>query len=188
MPPDLQFRHLRRDEWQLLRNVRLNALRESPQSFLAEYDQEVKYGQERWQTEFDRGDWIVGELDGEHVCLTGVTRESGAPVDECYLEYVWVALDFRRRRAARDMLTEIIGKLEEAGVRTVLLWTLDDGNDPAQLLYKELDFITTNERQELHTDPRRRCWERLRRDLYPRSNESYSVTVRGDSGLVAAGE
>jgi ribosomal protein S18 acetylase RimI-like enzyme len=187
MLPDVQFRHLRRDEWQVLRNVRLDALRESPQSFLVEYGDEKEYGRERWQAEFDRGDWIVGEHDGDHVCLTGVTRESGAPEDERYLEYVWVAPDFRRRRAALRMLRYIIGELEEDGVRTVLLWTLV-GKDAAQLLYKELDFITTNERQKLLTDPRKRRWERLRRDLYPQANESYGLTVRANSGLVAASE
>ena len=35
MFPDLRFRPLGRDEWQLLRNMRLNALSDSPQSFLA---------------------------------------------------------------------------------------------------------------------------------------------------------
>jgi len=169
MLPDLQLklRHLDHDEWKVLRDARLNALGESPQSFLAEYDQEEKYGQERWQTEFNRGDWIVGELGDRHVCLTGVTRESGASRDERYLEYVWVAPDFRRRRTALNMLRHIIGELEESGVRTVFLWTLwtRDGNDPAQLLYERLHFITTNQRQRLESDPRGRWWERLRRDL-----------------------
>ena len=165
MLPDLQLRHLGRDEWQVLESVRLSALRESPLSFLAKYSQESEYSPERWQTEFDRGDWIVGELDGQYVCLTGATRESGASADERYLEYVWVAEAFRQRGIAFDMLTEIIGELKESGVRTVILWTLDDDNDPAQLLYKQLDFITTNEKQKLDTDPERRWWERLRRDL-----------------------
>jgi ribosomal protein S18 acetylase RimI-like enzyme len=161
---DLQLRHLVRDEWQVLRDVRLSALRESPQSFLANYDQEERYGKERWQAEFDRGDWIVGELDGKHVCLTGITRESGAPADERYLEYVWVAPGFRRRGVAFDLLTEIIDELRESGVRTVFLWTLH-GDNPARLLYRRLDFVTVNLRQKLGADPEKRWWEWLRRDL-----------------------
>jgi ribosomal protein S18 acetylase RimI-like enzyme len=164
MLPGLQLRHLGRDDWHVLRDMRLSALRESPQSFSAKYDEEEKYGQERWHTEFDRGDWVVGELDGEHVCLTGVTRESGAPADERYLEYVWVAPDFRRRGAAFDMLTDIIGELKESGVRTVFLWTLD-GSNPARLLYERLNFIATNLRQKLGTDPEKRWWVRLRLDI-----------------------
>jgi ribosomal protein S18 acetylase RimI-like enzyme len=170
MPPDLQpqqldlqLRRLRSREWRVLRDVRLNALRESPQSFLARYAQEKKYGKKRWRSEFGRGDWIVGKLDGRPVCLTGVTRESGAPPDQRYLEYVWVAPNLRRQRVAFGMLTDVIGKLQKSGVRTVFLWILD-GNDPAQLLYKQLDFITTNQRMPLDADPER-CEERLRRDL-----------------------
>ena len=160
MLPDFQLklRHLAPQnashEWQVLRDMRLNALRESPLSFLAKYDQEEKYSPERWQAEFDRGDWIVGELDGERVSLTGVTRESGAPADERYLEYVWVAPEFRKQRIAFDMLTDIIGELKDSGVQTVFLWILD-GNDPARKLYKRLGFVTTKQRQELESDPGR---------------------------------
>ena len=154
MPPDLGFRRLDRDEWKVLRDARLIALRESPRSFLARYDQEEKYGQERRETEFDRGDWFVGELDDRHVFLTGVTRESCTPADECHLEYVWVAPDLRRRGTASDKLSDIIGKLKGSGVRTVFLWILD-GNDPARLLYERLGFITTNQRQPLEAFPGR---------------------------------
>jgi ribosomal protein S18 acetylase RimI-like enzyme len=164
MLPDLKLRHLVPDEWQVLRDVRLNALRESPQSFLAEYVQEEKCGQECWQAEFDRGHWIVGELDGKPICLTGVTQKPDAPADQRYLEYVWVAPDFRGRGAAFDMLTDIIGELKDSGVRTIFLWTLDDDN-PARLLYKRLDFITANQRQKVGADPEKRMWEWLRRDL-----------------------
>jgi ribosomal protein S18 acetylase RimI-like enzyme len=164
MQPDLRLRHLRCSEWHVLRDMRLSALRESPQSFLVKYDQEEKYGQERWQAEFDRGDWIVGERDGKPVCLTGVTRESNAPVHERYLEYVWVAPDYRGRGAASKMLAKILGELRESGVRTIFLWTLDD-NNPARLLYKKLDFITTHTRQKVGTDPEKRLWEWLRLDL-----------------------
>ena len=184
MLPDLRFRPLRSDEWQLLRNVRLNALRESPQSFLAEYDQEEECGQERWQTEFDRGNWIVGELDGKHVCLTGVTRESGAPADERYLEYVWVAKAFRGQHISSHMLTSIIRELEKADVRTILLWTLENDNHLAQLLYKQLDFITTGQKQEL----KGRSWEHFRRDSILDLNESHGTPIGGDLSLVAAGE
>jgi ribosomal protein S18 acetylase RimI-like enzyme len=165
MPPDPQFRRLGRDEWKVLRDARLIALRESPCSFLAKHDQEEKYGQERWQTEFDRGDWFVGELEDRHVFLTGVTREAGAPKGECYLEYVWVAPDLRRRGTALCELSDIIGKLEKDGVRTVFLWTLLKDNEAAQSLYERLLFITITKLQKLDCDPRGRLWVRLKRNL-----------------------
>jgi ribosomal protein S18 acetylase RimI-like enzyme len=123
-----------------------------------------EYGQERWHTEFDRGDYIVGEVDGKHFYLTSVTRESNAPAGECYLEYVWVAPDFRRRGVAFDVLTDIIGELKDSSVRTIFLWTLD-GDNSARSLYERLDFTTAKRRQKLDADPERRWWEWLRRDL-----------------------
>lgn len=156
-----QFRLLGQDEWLVLRDMRLRALRESSLSFLAKYDQERRYGHGRWQTEFDRGDWVVGDLDGKQVCLAGVTRQSGASRDERYLEYVWVAPRFRRQHTAFDMLTYIIRELKDRSVRTVFLWTLLEDNDAAQWLYKQLDFITTSEKQELEG----RWWERLKCEL-----------------------
>ena len=175
MLPDLQLRHLERDDWKVLRDARLSALDESPQSFLAEYSQQEKCGQEYWQAEFDRGDWIVGEVGDRNVCLTGVTQESSASADERYLEYVWVAPDFRRCGTALYMLTEIIGELRESGVRTVFLWTLDVDN-PARSLYKRLKFVTASRRQKLGADPEKRFWEWLRLDfIQSRSNENYRV-------------
>ena len=75
-----------------------------------------------------------------------------------------MAPGFRRRGAAFNMLTEIIGELRESGVRTVFLWTLHSDN-PARLLYRRLDFVTVNLRQKLGADPEKRWWEWLRRDL-----------------------
>jgi ribosomal protein S18 acetylase RimI-like enzyme len=160
MPPDPQFRPLSRDEWPLLRHVRLRALHDFPQSFLVEHDEAVTYDRARWQTEFDRGDWIAGHINGKFVCCTGATWQPANRPDERYLEYVWVAPGYQRRSVAYKMLTDIIGKLTESGVRTIFLWTLVDGYS-ASVLYKKLHFNTTNERQELGG----RLWERMRRDL-----------------------
>ena len=82
---------------------------------------------------------------------------------ERYLEYVWVAPEYRRSRVAYDMLTDVLGKLKRSGIRTVALWVLD-GNDVALWLYKRLDFQGTNRRQPLPDDPGR-CEEQFKLDL-----------------------
>jgi ribosomal protein S18 acetylase RimI-like enzyme len=162
MLPD--HRDLKSDEWPLLRQARLRALKDSPQAFLATYAKEVRYGEDRWLAEFERGDWIVGEAGGEPVCLVGVTREPGAPDSERYLEYVWVASTYRRSGVALAMLKEIIENLKVSGVRTVFLWVLG-GNEPALRLYEQLHFVSTSEKGSLE-DFRPGCWEeRFRRDL-----------------------
>jgi ribosomal protein S18 acetylase RimI-like enzyme len=161
MPP--RFRYLTRSQWSLLRDTRLNALKDSPNAFLATYDKEDGYDQEQWKGEFDRGKWIIGEIAGKPVCLMGITREPNTPLTECYLEYVWVAPDHRRSGFASYMLEYVLGDLKASGIRTVFLWVLDD-NDAALLLYKERDFVSTNGLQPLEADPAR-SERQFRRDL-----------------------
>ena len=159
MLPDL--RYLDRDEWHLLRDARLTALRESPHAFLATHEEEGGAGRDRWLSEFDRGEWIIGEIGGETACQMGVTREFGRPAVR-HLEYVWVAPAYRRSRVAFHMLSAVLGNLTQSSVHTVFLWVLD-GNDAAKWLYKRLDFTDADERQE-YPDPSR-VWVRLKLDL-----------------------
>jgi len=163
LPP---LRRLDPEEWQLLRLARLTALKASPDAFLATHAREKGYARERWQAEFDRGEWFIREHDEKVICMTGVTREYGAPSDERYLEYVWVAPEYRRSRVAYNMVGEALDKLKESGIRTVFLYILD-GNEPALWLYKRLDFQSTGVRQPLPDNPMRHE-EQLRLDLTER--------------------
>src|SRR5260370_20474271 len=115
---------LGRDDWVRLRNIRLWALKDSPDSFLSTYDKELSYSEDHWRAEFDRGDWHVGTGNGEDIGLLGVTREPHTPADECYLEYLWVAPGSRRSGLAFRMVTTILDVLRDSGIRISYLWVL----------------------------------------------------------------
>lgn len=151
------------DEWLTLRAIRLSALRDSPESFLSTYSTEEPRGETWWRAEFTRGDWHVGFQAGRAISLLGVTRETGAPHDECYLEFLWVSPEYRRSNVATDMLTTILDQLKKAGVRIAFLWVLD-GNDVAVQLYKKIGFVSTNHIQPLKAHPGR-SEEQMRIDL-----------------------
>jgi ribosomal protein S18 acetylase RimI-like enzyme len=157
------IKHLAPNEWLMLRDVRLLALQDSPQAFLATYKQENAYSMRRWQAEFARGNWTVGLVDDKPVSLLGATREPGTPTHQCYLEYLWVSPVCRRNGIARAMLTVVIERLRVAGARTVFLWVLD-GNDAALHLYQGMGFVSTNHRQPLPEQPAR-SEERMRLEL-----------------------
>jgi len=78
----------------------------------------------------------------------GTTRLPTTPADQCYLEYLWVSPDCRRKSVASEMITGVLGRLRTAGLRTAFLWVLD-GNAAATELYKSLGFVSTNDRQPL---------------------------------------
>jgi RimJ/RimL family protein N-acetyltransferase len=150
--PMTHFRYLRVEEWRNLREIRLRALSDSPETFLATFEREDNYNESEWQSEFERGDWIVGFADGEPVSLVGVTY---APKErKHYIEYMWVAPPHRESGVAKEMLDFVFAGLRNADVAEVFLWILD-GNEPAALLYKKKGFAPTSRSHKLKAKPGR---------------------------------
>lgn len=150
----LEIRPLAPDEWLKLRKIRLAALLDSPDRFLSTYQKERLFEDDHWRGEFDRGDWHVGFADGEPIGLLGATRDANTPVDACYLEYLWVAPQHRRRGVAPRMIKVVLDQLSAAGMRTVFLWVLD-GNDLAIRVYERAGFVRTNHCEALEARPGR---------------------------------
>ncbi len=154
--PDIKL--LAPGDWRILQKIRLAALQDSPHAFLATYELEEGYDEARWRAEFTRGKWYVefpeGKPGAEPVSLVGVTREPERTRRECFLEYLWVAPEFRRNGVASRMINQVVGQLKESGVQTVFLWVLD-GNENAAHLYKQLGFVSCNLRQPLEAHPGR---------------------------------
>jgi hypothetical protein len=71
---------------------------------------------------------------------------------ECYLEYMWVAPEFRRVGMGSLLLKTVLTRLQASGVHAVWLYILD-GNHPAMRLYKRFGFQSTNERVLLPDHP-----------------------------------
>jgi ribosomal protein S18 acetylase RimI-like enzyme len=161
----LAIKVLTRAKWTALRDIRIAALRESPQAFLSTHERETSWTRDQWLAEFDRGDWSVGFIADRAVSLLGATRTPDTPSHECYLEYMWVAPGHRRSGFAYDMLAFTLDRLRSAGVRTALLYVLD-GNEPAVRLYKRAGFTGTSEPEPLADFPGR-SEELLQRSLAP---------------------
>jgi ribosomal protein S18 acetylase RimI-like enzyme len=145
---------LTENDWRRLRDIRLSALSDDPLAFLATYEREADYDEERWRQEFSRGEWNVMLASGQDVGLVGATREPDMPPHECHLEFLWIAHGSRRTGVATTLLRTVLDRLRDSGVRTVWLWILN-GNDPALNLYQQFGFQSTNEVQALPDDPAR---------------------------------
>jgi ribosomal protein S18 acetylase RimI-like enzyme len=148
----LRVEVLTEDEWPRLQSIRLAALHEDPVKFLFSHKEEAAYDPQRWRQEFSRGQWNIMVSDHKEIGLLGVTREEAMSEQECYLEYLWVASDFRRVGVASSLLRTVLARLQASGVHTVWLYILD-GNEPAMRLYQRFGFQSTNERIELPDHP-----------------------------------
>ena len=66
---DIRVRILGEDEWQLYREVRLAALRDAPEAFVARFEDEGSYGDNFWRERMIRARRIVAERGDELVGL-----------------------------------------------------------------------------------------------------------------------
>ncbi|TDU88141.1 ribosomal protein S18 acetylase RimI-like enzyme [Kribbella voronezhensis] len=146
------------DDWKILQEVRLRALKDSPAAFLA--TGEPSWGEAEWRTYSREGAWIVTRSGDQVIGILHCIRVDDRPTDERHLESVWVDPDHRRTGVLRTMLQYLAAI--EPGVRILMAWILD-GNDDARAAYERLGFESTGERQPL-TKPRLCVEERLRLD------------------------
>jgi hypothetical protein len=83
------LRFLDQSEWRLLRDVRLRALKNDPESFLSTYEREATYHPSNWQVELERGMWLIAFHNAEPVGLLGATPEPDIAPDTRYLAYLY---------------------------------------------------------------------------------------------------
>lgn len=150
--PDIEM--LVPDEWFLLRNARLAALKDSPNMFLHTHAEEREFDEPRWRQEFTRGTWYVGFHGDDPVSLLGCTVAADGARSEHYLEYLWVAPEARGNGVGYGMMQHALGRLRASGITDVFLWVLD-GNDAAMRLYGRLGFVSSNQSQPLPGRPER---------------------------------
>ena len=148
------LRWLSDNDWNVLRRLRLSALRDSPAAFLSTYWQEASWTEEDWKAETKRGDWLVGLVGEDAVGLLGATPGPDIAETERYLSYLWVTPSYRRRGMAKALINRMLDCLDREGVTRVFLWVLGE-NEVAYDFYGGLGFVTTGERQKLVHDPTR---------------------------------
>jgi ribosomal protein S18 acetylase RimI-like enzyme len=151
-PTSLRVEVLTENEWPRLQSIRLTALGDDPSAFLSSHEHEAAYDEQQWRQEFSRGQWNIIVADHKVVGLLGVTREKTMSERECYLEYLWVAPEFRRLGVGSLLLRTVLDYLRDSGVHTVWLYILD-GNYRAMRLYQRFGFQSTNWRLLLPDHP-----------------------------------
>ena len=73
---EITVRALSEDEWETYREVRLAALEESPDAFVASHDDEAAEPEQFWRDRMERSHRLLAEADGDKV---GVVSIGGAP-------------------------------------------------------------------------------------------------------------
>ena len=153
-------------DWQALREIRLEALRDAPSAFGSSYACEVGRDEEHWRGRSSGGGMFLAYLT-EVSKVTKVTKVSevsevrepaglvgGYQADPVTVELVsmYVRPRGRGRGLGEALVAAVVGWAAGRRATSVHLWVTET-NAPARALYQRCGFALTGERQPLPSDP-----------------------------------
>jgi GNAT superfamily N-acetyltransferase len=139
------------EDWELLREVRLRALADSPGAFLDTFEPASKASESHWRERATPSD--------TQACFL---REEGAGMVSCFiaddpesvfLVAMWVAPELRGTGTARDLVRSVVQWAREHRAARVCL-SVEPGNGRAARLYEKCGFVETADPPPFPYEPR----------------------------------
>lgn len=145
---EIAVRPLGPDEWTQYRDARLRALQESPEAFVASYEEEREYDEELWRSRMHRSRRLLAEHEGAvvGVASVGASRESEEGVGELF--GLWVAPEQRGHGVARRLLEAAAAQARKDG-RTHLVYWVGTDNGRAVAFASSFGFRPTDSRRPM---------------------------------------
>jgi ribosomal protein S18 acetylase RimI-like enzyme len=140
------------DDWRLMRDIRLAALREVPSAFGSTYADEAEFTQARWRARItDRAATYLAYLADltEPAGIGGVHVEDDGRAE---LVSMWVRPAARGRSVGEALVEAAAGWARAHDHDALYLW-VTGSNDPARRLYERCGFTPTGESQPLPSNP-----------------------------------
>jgi ribosomal protein S18 acetylase RimI-like enzyme len=145
-----QVRRILAGEWRQYRELRLEALKDSPLAFVEQYDDAVTRGDKYWQDRVERG--ATGPASSTFVAVHHGTfiGKAGCFVEPDITEYVsaqvggvYVTPRFRGQPVGEALMVAILRwAREEAGAARIRLFVMET-NDRAAAFYQRVGFVPT---------------------------------------------
>lgn len=138
MIPEASVKRVSREEWLVVRELRLRGLRSDPSSFGSTYEREAAYSERKWR------EWASGDAAGDEYA-TFIARQGHEPVgmvaayrdDEdrrlFHVFAMWVAPEVRRAGIGRLLLREIEAWIQAGGGTSVQLSVTNAASAARQL-------------------------------------------------------
>jgi ribosomal protein S18 acetylase RimI-like enzyme len=139
------------DEWELMRDVRLAALLETPYAFGSTYAREAAFTEEQWRGRIsDRSVTFFAYLpeNPEPAGLVGVYVPDGV----ADVVSMWVRPSARGNGVGEALIGATADWAKARDHAAILLW-VTESNTPARKLYDRCGFALTGERQPLPSEP-----------------------------------
>jgi GNAT superfamily N-acetyltransferase len=144
LPDVAAVRRLNGADWAILRDLRLEALSDSPKAFLGRPSEEAARRPQDWRTMAERGVWFGAFIDETPAGLASVVYD--VPTGDRYAESMWVLPRFRGRGVIGVLLGVVERYAGSQGGSVLRLWVLD-GNHSAAAAYVRNGFRPTGLKQ-----------------------------------------
>jgi len=139
------IRQLRQEDWKLLREVRLRALKSDPSAFIETHSAASTFPEELWQeraTPSDRSTSFAAENEGRFDGL--VSAFVATDPKTVFLVAMWVAPRLRGTGIARGLVESVLDWARARGSDLVCL-SVEPSNERAARLYARCGFAETAE-------------------------------------------
>ena len=136
------------EEWQVLRDIRLAALRDAPNAFGSTHAEQAASIEADWRRRISRGGTFfayVPENADEPAGLVGGFQENPGTVE---LVSLWVRPQARGLGVGEALVAAVINWAKARNATSVHLW-FTEMNFHARMLYERCGFSPTGERQQL---------------------------------------
>ncbi|GAA1823011.1 GNAT family N-acetyltransferase [Luedemannella flava] len=157
MTPDIRIRRIRADEWPQLRELRLEALKDTPTAFAERYDDAVRQPDEFWMGRAARGAasieaaTFVAVTHGAFVGMTVAILDG--PVTSLVGVYVSPPWRGRPRGVISALFDAAVGWAREADPARRVLLHVTEVNERAAAFYRRYGFVPTGVTVPYPLDP-----------------------------------
>jgi ribosomal protein S18 acetylase RimI-like enzyme len=146
---EITVRPLGEEDWQDYRAVRLEALRESPEAFVATVEEEEAFDEAHWRDRMQRSARIVAESNGAPVGVVSVgnasTEDDGTAGE---LFGLWVKPDLRGKGVATRLVNDGAAVARNRGQSHLYYWVGTD-NGRAVAFASGMGFRPTDKRRPM---------------------------------------
>lgn len=143
----IRVRALTEAEWDLFRSVRLRALQESPEAFVARHADEAGQSEDFWQERMARSRRLLAEVDGQPVGVVSLGTATDRP-EAGQIFGLWVDPALRGAGVATALVRAGVDEAAKVGKNHVLYWVGTD-NGRAVAFASGFGFRPTAERRAM---------------------------------------
>ncbi len=144
----IDIRRVSADDWQVVRDLRLTALRSAPEAYGSTYEREVEFDEATWRARTRTSAQFLA-LDGDRAVglVAGFHDPDDCGPDDRLLVSMWVSPEARGTGAAPALIAAVAEWARTDGATALLLDVALD-NERARRAYLRAGFVPTGHTRE----------------------------------------